>query len=101
MWARASSCARTLRVSKQWKRLRLPRTSTSPPIATGSLRVVKDETERAALAPRDFADAVPQVDAMEASRTLYRTMPHGKGHRVALLQRYDHRARLAARALFG
>ena len=49
----------------------------------------------------DAADAMPEIDAIVAFRTLDRPVVHSEGHRVALPQRHDLGPALHARPLLG
>jgi hypothetical protein len=51
----------------------------------GLIRVVKDDAERVALAGAHPADAVPQIDAIDAFRALHRAIVHGEEDAVAHL----------------
>src|SRR5690242_20594785 len=77
----------------------LPNKSAVNPVR--SLRVMEDDADGVAVATSQPADTMPHVDAVGSARPLHGTMVHGKGHRIALPQRYDFGARLHARALLG
>src|SRR5262249_27323608 len=51
-----------------------------------SFRIMEDHTHSVALAGTQPADAMPQIDAIDAARSLHRPVMHGEGDRVALLQ---------------
>ena len=53
------------------------------------------------MAGADLADAMAQINAVEAARPLYRPVMHSKCHRIALLQRHHFGPRLHARPLLG
>ena len=65
------------------------------------LRVVKDDAERVAHPGANAADAMPQIDAIYAFRTLNGPIVYGEGHRIALAQRHHLDAALHARTLLG
>jgi hypothetical protein len=66
-----------------------------------SLRVVKDDAQGMAMAGADPADAMAQINAVEAARPLHRPVMHSKSHRVALSERHHFGPRLHARPLLG
>jgi hypothetical protein len=66
-----------------------------------SLRVVKDHTESVTVSAAYATDAVPQVDAVYAARSLHRPMMDCEDHSIATLKWHDFRSRLHARPLFG
>lgn len=62
---------------------------------------MKNDAHRVTQAGSYAADAVAEIDAIGATRALYRTMAHGEDDGIALLKRDDFGPRLHARALFG
>ena len=64
------------------------------------LRVMEDDANRIAVAASNPADAVAQVDAIDASGSLHRPAVYREDHRVALCQRHHFRTRLHAWTLF-
>src|SRR5258708_36468892 len=65
-----------------------------------SLRVVKDDAERAAMAGARWPNAVTQFDPIAAAGALCRPMVHRENHAVPLSERHDLCARLHTRTLF-
>src|SRR5512146_680619 len=64
-----------------------------------SLRVVKNDAEREALAGEDWADAVLELGAREAARAVGRSIACGDDHGLALLQANGVAHRLGSRPL--
>src|SRR5215831_19872296 len=52
-----------------------------------SFGIVKDHTQRMAMAGPDPTDAMAQINAISAACPLHRAVMHGKGDRIALCQR--------------
>ena len=49
----------------------------------------------------DLADAMAQINPVEAARPLYRPVMHSKSHRIALPERHHFGPRLHSRPLLG
>src|SRR5579863_8274735 len=64
-------------------------------------RVVEDDAERVTAAGAHAADAVAQIDPVDASRALDRPVVNGEQNRVALREGNHLHATLHARALLG
>jgi hypothetical protein len=62
---------------------------------------MKDDAEGVAMSGTQAADAVPHVDAIEATRALDGAMMNREGHSVSLTKRNDFGSRLHARTLLG
>src|SRR6478736_8757052 len=83
---------RRRRRRKNWKDSRLrPARKAGYRQAAGSVSsgIVKNYPERMPPAGTQAADTVTQVDPIDATRAAYRTMVHGKDHRIALTQGHD------------
>jgi hypothetical protein len=63
--------------------------------------VVEDDAYGVPQTAADAADAMPEIDAIVAFRTLDRPVVHGEGHRIALSQRYHLGPALHAWPLLG
>ena len=63
--------------------------------------VMKDDSERMAMARAQLADAMAQFDVIGTARALHRPAVDREHHCIALRQRHHRRARLHARALLG
>jgi len=74
-------------------------TEPDKPYSDGLLGIMKDNAQSVTSSGAQTADAVPQIDAINPTRPLHRTVVHGKGHGVTLVKRDDLRARLHARPL--
>ena len=62
-------------------------------------RVVENDADCMTVSRPDAADAVPQVDAIRAARTLNGPVMNCENNGVALTERHDHRPALHARTL--
>jgi hypothetical protein len=65
------------------------------------LRIVEDNAERVALTTPKPTDAVPHVDAINATRAVNGTIMNGEGHGISLTQGNNLGARLHSRPLLG
>ena len=62
---------------------------------------MKNDADRVAAPRPETADAVAKVDAVDASRSLHRTVTDGEDDGIPLFERDDFGPGLHARALFG
>ena len=72
-----------------------------PTVQVFLLGIMKNDTERMAMSGTQSADAMPQIHAIRASRTLHRSMMYRKGNRVTPAKRNHLRSGLHPWALFG
>ena len=63
-------------------------------------RVVKNDADRVPHTAADAADAVPEIDAISAFRSLNRPIVYGEGHRITLPQWHYFGAALHTWSLF-
>src|SRR5258708_39560495 len=67
----------------------------APPLC----RVMENDADCMTVSRPDAADAVPQVNAIRATRTVNRPVMNCENNGVALTERHDHRPALHARTL--
>ena len=65
------------------------------------LRVVKDHPECVPLSTAHTAHPVPEIDTINAARSLHGPVTDRKDNRITLLERYDFRPGLHSRPLLG
>jgi hypothetical protein len=64
-------------------------------------RIMENDPDGMTVSGTDAADPMTQIDSIDPTRPLHRTLMNSESHGVALSQRNNLRSRLHARALFG
>ena len=72
-----------------------------PYFGAALLRVVKDHPQCVPLSTAHTAHPVPEIDTINAARSLHGPMADRKDNRITLLERYDFRPGLHSRPLLG